>query len=192
MRENLPDRCPYKIDEERFKEIWTMDLLGSIEDAIQEYNSTLPEGLKPLPKEMPDEFEAETKYNHCDDLWDWVYKHYGTPESNLKPLPSVEELSEEIWIKSNVKYSICKPLAQHLHSKYGTQPREWWKELNEGDLVRFQGMKFTVQKVATCVVTENGPYLLVENCTPYTEPTAEEIIAKHNLTEEEVKIIKES
>ena len=31
----------------------------------------------------------------------------------------------------------------------------------------------------------------LSGCTPYTTPTADDIIAKHNLSEEEVKVLRE-
>ena len=188
LEEELPDF--QRIDWIRLRDCFEKVSDGYISShlfaAVKEYNSTLPPALKPLPKEMPEWFAPHMTRA---ELWDEVVNNYGTPEQ--KPsLPTVEELGNEMFAEWNKHYDFGT-LAQKLHDKYSLHPREWWQDLKEGDIVKHCGVKFTVKRIGTCVITENGPFILVENCTPYTHPTADDIIKKHNLTEEEVKAIRE-
>lgn len=203
LEEELPDFNPYKIDEERMsaclKKYNSIPYNSTItKQAIQEYNSTLPPALVPLPKEMPDEFhKARAKYN-SDMLWHWVVKHYGTPEP--KPsLPSVEELEDELWKVCSKNHApsdlIYMKIAQHLHDKYSLKPREWWQDLKEGDKFVWKGQvktfrNYEIEHKLYIDPFHSMVYCPASECTPYTI-TADEIIAKYNLSEEEVRVIRE-
>lgn len=70
-------------------------------------------------------------------------------------------------------------------------PHEWW----QGD---FKGLKVKTSIGAIkeldgklYVRLDVGVFTTINNCTPYTPPTASEIIAKHNLSEEEIRAIRE-
>ena len=165
---------------------------------VQQEYGTPANNLQPLPKDMPDEFEAESKYNHCDDLWDWVFKHYGTPEPKPE-LPSVEELHREIYYIWNSEGGNLLMAAQHLHDKYSLHPREWWQDaipystqFKYNDTVyTFSEYSYESSTQKTWIHNTGGGKILCSHCTPYTTPTADDIIAKHNLSEEEVKAIRE-
>jgi hypothetical protein len=262
LTEELPDFNPMKIDEERFKELWGNKSLGyngsMVQQVIQEYNSTLPSPLIPLPKEMPVDFDKKIKAWALNDIkklkevWDWLFDHYGTPEK--QPLPSVEELEKELsklWGKDIEM--IQKGVAKYLHSKYSLPPKQEdvdkLKEelenerirhaacgtaalgyftgchekylsaslqdvinlrlkyegllnkqeeekvfpfnLKEGDKFKWEKEVQKFKKFRTYLVDEDGITYLATTCTPYTTPSAQDIISKHNLTDEEVRVIRE-
>lgn len=180
LSEELPDF--QRIDEERFLRIYRRNYTINIDDAIKEYNSTLPPALKPLPKEMPEWFAPHMTRA---ELWDQVVSYYGTPEP--KPsLPTVEELAKEMLNVWNV--NTFNEVAEYVINKYSLHAREWWQDLKEGDKFMFEGK---VRRFQRFVLESRDRYCGLSDCTPYTPPTASEIIAKHNLSEEEVKAIRE-
>jgi len=63
--------------------------------------------------------------------------------------------------------------------------------LKEGDKFKWEKEVQKFKKFRTYLVDEDGITYLATTCTPYTPPTAQDIIAKHNLTEEEVRVIRE-
>ena len=184
LEEELPDFS--RIDEERIFDLYRT---LSFKDTIKEYNSALPTALVPLPKEMPKWFHNGISYH---DLWSMVCLNYGTPEP--KPnLPSVEELAREL---NRVYWGSDKgmtSLAQHLHDKYSLPTREWWQDC-EKFMYKGRAYKKYSHEVfpdgRTVLHSELAGHNLIY-CTPYTPPTAQDIIAKHNLSEEEVKAIRE-
>jgi hypothetical protein len=222
------------------------------QDAVKEYNSTLPSPLVPLPKEMPKEFYDVAKMHSSHGTWQWLLEHYGTPSK--EPLPSVEELEKELsklWGKDIEM--IQKGVAKYLHSKYsfttkqedigklkeelederirhaacGTAALGYFtgchekylsaslqdvinlrlkyegllnkqKEekvfpfnLKEGDKFKWEKEVQKFKKFRTYLVDEDGITYLATTCTPYTTPSAQDIISKHNLTDEEVRVIRE-
>ena len=251
LEEELPDF--QRIDEERlldcFGSLFTSFVRQHLSNSIQEYNSTLPPALVPLPKEMPKWFHNGISYH---DLWSMVCLNYGTPEP--KPnLPSVEELAKEmlnVWSVNTFnevaeyvidKYSLhpredVDKLKQELederikhaacgtaalgyftgcHEKYLSaslqdvinlrlkyegllnHPREWWQDLKEGDkfmyageAYEYYGYEVNIRGEVTLWGKSTWKFRL-SGCTPYTPPSAQDIIAKHNLSEEEVKILRE-
>lgn len=211
---------PYKIDEERYEKIYDeTDSEGCVsykegkraKKIIAKYNSTASEPLVPLPSEMPDDIfkvldrykifiEAENKWNwHFTDLkwvWDVIYKHYGTPPR--QELPSVDELKKELADVWDSQYAPQVPvwelLAQHLVTKYKlpSQPREWWMDLKVGDKFMVNNK---IQVFSSLMINSiKGDEYFIDACTPYVEPvmTAESVISKHNLSELEVKAIREA
>jgi hypothetical protein len=207
LQEELPDFNPMKIDEDRFeKEVWNKHYEGEIlyihsvtKELVQKYNSTLPEPLMPLPSR--DELENDiwgiwgaysTDRKKIYEIARFLTDTYGTPEK--EPLPSVEELEkelQEICINSDWA-NIYKHIAQHLISKYSLHTKqEWWMKLKNGDKFSIRGETLTYVDTAVYLRTEAGRGYNVIDCTPYTPPTAQDIIAKHNLTDEEVRVIRE-
>lgn len=94
LEEELPDF--QRIDEERFKRIYASKVCD-IGLHIKEYNSTLPPALKPLPKDMPKEYNSlATPYQ----VWLQVQQEYGTPANNLQPLP--KEMPK--WFHNGISY----------------------------------------------------------------------------------------
>jgi hypothetical protein len=254
---SLPDFNPNRIDEERFKELWGNKSLGyngsMVQQVIQEYNSTLPSPLVPLPKEIPELLKTIVgNKGIAENVWNFFRHNYGTPEK--QPLPSVEELERELsklWGKDIEM--IQKGVAKYLHSKYSLPPKQEdvdkLKEelenerirhaacgtaalgyftgchekylsaslqdvinlrlkyegllnkqeeekvfpfnLKEGDKFKWEKEVQKFKKFRTYLVDEDGITYLATTCTPYIPPTAQDIIAKHNLTDEEVKVIKE-
>jgi hypothetical protein len=254
LEEELPDY--QRIDEERMTNLWERKFnkmyLSSVQKLIQEYNSTLPSPLVPLPKEMPKEFYDVAKMHSSHGTWQWLLEHYGTPSK--EPLPSVEELEKELsklWGKDIEM--IQKGVAKYLHSKYSLPPKQEdvdklkeelederirhaacgtaalgyftgchekylsaslqdvinlrlkyegllnkQKEekvfpfnLKEGDKFKWEKEVQKFKKFRTYLVDEDGITYLATTCTPYTTPSAQDIISKHNLTDEEVRVIRE-
>ncbi len=241
LEEELPDFS--RIDEERFKRIYASKVCD-IGLHIQEYNSTLPPALVPLPKEMPKDLTRFAMGHDVDEVWDKIISEYGTPANNLQPLPgvmpalwhdaftdllhkrmqpsefyslirntygtpapkpelpSVEELAKEVYdrfrsVPSGDDYTVF--IAQHLHDKYSLHPREWWKDaipystqFKYNDTVyTFSEYSYESSTQKTWIHNTGGGKILCSHCTPYTPPSAQDIIAKHNLSEEEVKILRE-
>ncbi len=195
LEKELPDF--QRIDEERFKKIYleisiTPYEAGVAKDVVQKYNSTLPPALVPLPKATPYEFVYLFNESHSPrKIWEWLLSHYGTPEPKPE-LPSVQELAKEMLNVWNV--NTFNEVAEYVIDKYSLHTREWW----QGD---FKGMKVTHEKCNSFppieltgqifVLDKRFNFYDVNNCTPYTPPSAQDIIAKHNLSEEEVKILRE-
>jgi hypothetical protein len=257
LTEELPDFNPMRIDEERMTNIYKKTggqkfKISYTQDAVKEYNSTLPSPLVPLPKEMPKEFYDVAKMHSSHGTWQWLLEHYGTPSK--EPLPSVEELEKELsklWGKDIEM--IQKGVAKYLHSKYSLPPKQEdigklkeelederirhaacgtaalgyftgchekylsaslqdvinlrlkyegllnkQKEekvfpfnLKEGDKFKWEKEVQKFKKFRTYLVDEDGITYLATTCTPYTTPSAQDIISKHNLTDEEVRVIRE-
>jgi len=194
---------PYQIDKDKMKDIYQKHIEGScqftyensmLREYVDMYNSTLPPALVPLPKEMPEWFAPHMTRA---ELWDQVVSYYGTPEP--KPsLPTVEELRDKMyrWVGS-VDLDECEILAQNLHEKYSLPTREWWQDLKEGDkfmyageAYEYYGYEVNIRGEVTLWGKSTWKFRL-SGCTPYTPPSAQEIIAKHNLSEEEVRVIRE-
>ena len=190
LEEELPDF--QRIDEERlldcFGSLFTSFVRQHLSNSIQEYNSTLPPALVPLPKEMPKWFHNGISYH---DLWSMVCLNYGTPEP--KPsLPTVEELRDKMyrWVGS-VDLDECEILAQNLHEKYSLPTREWWQGDIKGMKVKLSTGEVKELDGSLYARTGIGSFISINAITPYTPPSAQDIIAKHNLSEEEVKAIRE-
>jgi hypothetical protein len=261
LTEELPDFNPNRIDEERFKELWGNKSLGyngsMVQQVIQEYNSTLPSPLVPLPKEMPEGFMRGYDNIEQTSWWYWVRSTYGTP-SPKPSLPSVEELTGEVVAiygatHTNSIHDTLVRIAQNIHSKYSLPPKQEdvdkLKEelenerirhaacgtaalgyftgchekylsaslqdvinlrlkyegllnkqeeekvfpfnLKEGDKFKWEKEVQKFKKFRTYLVDEDGITYLATTCTPYTTPSAQDIIKKHNLTEEEVRVLRE-
>lgn len=188
LEEELPDF--QRIDEERFKKICIDDIKGSVEDAVKEYNSTLPPALQPLPKEMPKGLWQSFFDDNMKTFWTALQSHYGTPEPK-QPLPSVEELAKEIKNMTVLSDKRSEEIAKHIHDKYSLKQSEWWQDLKEGDKLIYNGKIEKFHSLSKPkILFENGGNMYAEDCTPYTI-TADEIIKKHNLSEEEVRLIRE-
>lgn len=197
LTEELPDFNPMKIDEERFKELWEKGLphrdwdTSWMKELVEKYNSTLPSPLVPLPKEIPGWFMATYVQSARLALWQELLQHYGTPSK--EPLPSVEELAKEMLNVWNV--NTFNEVAEYVIEKYSLHPREWWQEwwmkLKKGDKFMRGDVIYTVREHGSCLISENGDILFTDQCAPYVPPTAQDIIAKHNLTDEEVRVIRE-
>lgn len=201
LSEELPDF--QRIDEERMGKILNNIVGSSIYydqllqksvtlEAVRIYNSTLskapaqPPALKPLPKEMPKDLTRFAMGHDVYEVWDKIISEYGTPEP--KPsLPTVEELAKEMLNVWNV--NTFNEVAEYVINKYSLHAREWWQDLKEGDKFMYAGQAIIHSGNIYLGVLNSAPALL-KNCTPYTPPTASEIIAKHNLSEEEVKILR--
>lgn len=178
LQEELPDFTPYRIDEERMIELCNKAKVGYYSswfgDLIKEYNSTIPEPLKPLPKEMPEWFNVG---HRLWQLWQTLIDQYGTPPS--KPsLPSVEELEKEmskLWGKDIEM--IQKGVATYLHNKYSLHPpqQEWWMKLKKGDRFMYYGQvrEFSGKYITYLIEKNNVSYHKTTDCTPYTESELE-------------------
>lgn len=122
-----------------------------------------------------------------------IEKYNSTLHEPLQPLPNSYLLSEEIYDLEwhTLTPQDCEKLADYLISRYGTPKRDWWMDLKEGDKFMYVGdVKDFFHFSLSC---KNGMDYPVLNCAPYIEPqlTAESVIAKHNLSEQEVKAIRE-
>jgi len=166
------------------------------QELIENIEKHIPEGLKPLPsvEELEKELKELTSTTTSKIIAQHLHSKYGTPTPNPS-LPSVEELRMDIlntWGKPDV--TSINELAQYIANKYALHPREWWKDC-ERFVYGSQSLYLTGYKVM-----KNGEIYLhsgyqkfpLSQCTPYTAPTADDIIKKHNLTEEEINIIKQS
>ncbi len=167
---------------------------------ITDHYGTPANNLQPLPGVMPalwhDAF-TDLLHNRMQpsEFYSLIRNTYGTPD---KPnLPSVEELAKEITVVFNQdSYDMMRSIAQHLHDKYSLHPREWWQDLKEGDKFMWKGQvkTFSYYEIEHKLYIEPFPsmvYCPASDCTPYTSPTADDIIKKHNLSEEEVRVIRE-
>lgn len=180
-----PTLNPMKIDEERLVRAWKTT--PSIKEAIKYYNSTCKDHqvLQPLPKDKPDWFEWSldtSKY----DLWDELVKTYGTPTK--KELPSVEELDEEICALHRVIMpATSKLIAQHLVNKYSlpSKKEEWWMNLKEGE--RFVNGNKIMESDGCIYLFGRGEGVSdVNDCSPYTEPSAREKLKAKGVTDDEI------
>ena len=95
IHEELSTINPMRIDEERMNDI-SMSLyeerispMSDMKRMIDKYNSTCKDHqvLQPLPSEMPESFGYYYGNNVASDVWDKIIQHYGTPKSELQPLP---------------------------------------------------------------------------------------------------------
>ena len=202
--EELPDF--QRIDEERMREVFMKHPNSRhikydnsfIVRLIKEYNSTLPPALVPLPKEMPalwhDAF-TDLLHNRMQpsEFYSLIRNTYGTPQK--QNLPSVEELAKDMLNVWNV--NTFNEVAEYVINKYSLHPREWWQDLKEGDKFMYAGQVYEYYGYEVnhrCEVTLWGKStwkFRLSGCTPYTTPTADDIIKKHNLSEEEVRAIRE-
>ena len=164
---------------------------------ISEYG-TPANKLQPLPKATPYEFVGLFNESHSPrKIWEWLLSHYGTPEP--KPnLPSYHDLFKELYQISVKTQStiLVSTLTKHIIKKYSLHPHQWWQDLKEGDKFMWKGQvkTFRSYEIEHKLYIEPFPsmvYCPASDCTPYTPPTAQDIIAKHNLSEEEVKILRE-
>ena len=124
-----------------------------------------------------------------------IKEYNSTLQPALKPLP--KEMPKDILDKwMNEATCDFDSIWEELFSRYGTpepKPREWWQ-----DCEKFMHKGIAYKKYSHQVYPDGRTFLHSElsrhdlqDCTPYTHPTADDIIAKHNLTEEEVKAIRE-
>jgi len=190
LNEELPDFNPMKIDEERLLEIWNRGFGFPLKTVLKEYNSTLPSPLVPLPKEIPELLKTIVgNKGIAENVWNFFRHNYGTPEK--QPLPSVEELAKEMLNVWNV--NTFNEVAEYVINKYSLHPREWWQ-----DCKKFMHKGVAYKKYSHQVFPDGRTFLHSElsrhdlqDCTPYTTPSAQDIISKHNLTDEEVRVIRE-
>ena len=167
---------------------------------ISEYG-TPANNLQPLPKEieLSDILWQEMNKNHkpsdivYEKLAKFLVKTYGTP-SPKPSLPTVEELAKEIESHGTKIFSFSvESIAKNLHDKYALPTREWWQDC-EKFMYKGRAYKKYSHEVfpdgRTVLHSQLAGHNLIY-CTPYIPPTADDIIAKHNLSEEEVKILRE-
>lgn len=195
-----------EIDEED----WEDSSRTWIGDTIKTYNSRLlgdekkevkqeQPALQPLPEEIPklllndldpyrfwDESENCFNYHFSDikKLYNLFRKHFGTPSNNLQPLP--EQMPE--WFASYFNGRGNDAVSCYIHCKYtfGTQPREWWKDLKKGD--KFMYLKNTYELDAILLRSEEDYSFYIEDCSPYTDPEAQ---LRKTLNPEQIKLLDE-
>jgi hypothetical protein len=115
----------------------------------------------------------------------------------------IEEYTSQLWTSpcicppdektgETLCCNICgKPTARtSVYDDASLHPREWWQDLKEGDKFVHCSQAIIHSGNIYLGVLNSAPALL-NNCTPYAPPSAQDIIAKHNLSEEEVKILRE-
>ena len=195
-----PDPNPYKIDEERLSNFY---LGRTFKEAIEEYNSTLPEPLRPLPSSsiLSDEiYDLEWHTltpQDCEKLADYLISKYGTPKR--EKLSVKEEVIKRLCAVS-VNLDILDVMEiNSIMNLLEVQPREWWMDLKDGDkfMVKIKGKYeiYTFKKLEAILVYDliNDSGFFSQACTPYIEPvmTADDVIKAHNLSEAEVKAIRE-
>ncbi len=155
---------------------------------ISEYG-TPANNLQPLPKATPYEFVGLFNETHSPrKIWEWLLKHYGTPEPK-QPLPTVEELAKEMLNVWNV--NTFNEVAEYVINKYSLHAREWWQGDIKGMKVKLSTGEVKELDGSLYARTGIGSFISINAITPYTPPSAQDIIAKHNLSEEEVKILRE-
>ncbi len=155
---------------------------------ISEYG-TPANNLQPLPKATPYEFVGLFNETHSPrKIWEWLLKHYGTPEPK-QPLPTVEELAKEMLNVWNV--NTFNEVAEYVINKYSLHAREWWQGDIKGMKVKLSTGEVKELDGSLYARTGIGSFISINAITPYTPPSASEIIAKHNLSEEEIRAIRE-
>lgn len=166
--------------------------LNQVWHELISHYGTPPNNLQPLPKEVPEWFHGGHNFYK---LWSLVCHNYGTPEP--KPnLPTVEELAKEIAgisVPIVADKKLSRVTAEYIIDKYSLPTREWWQDC-EKFMYKGRAYKKYSHEVfpdgRTVLHSELAGHNLIY-CTPYTPPSAQEIIAKHNLSDEEVKILRE-
>lgn len=124
---SLPTLEPHRIDAERFLSISRKGESNSIQSIIKEYNSTLHEikQLEPLPNpsDLSDEIYDLGWHtltpDDCDKLAKSLISKYGTPKSNLQPLPK----DVPNWFLPNNTDDSRKYWWDKIHEHYGTPKR---------------------------------------------------------------------
>jgi hypothetical protein len=195
LTEELSTLNPMRIDEERmrecFEQVFTKDIYAksNFKTIVDKYNSTLADHqvLQPLPSEMPKEFKSLFgTLDKAIQIWRWFTKHYGTPTK--KELPSVEELDEEICALHRVIMpATSKLIAQHLVNKYSlpSKKEEWWMNLKEGE--RFVNGNKIMESDGCIYLFGRGEGVSdVNDCSPYTEPSAREKLKAKGVTDDEI------
>ena len=93
-----------------------------------------------------------------------------------------------------LKYSVfqLKVLLKTSTTNTATHPREWWQGDIKGMKVKLSTGEVKELDGSLYARTGIGSFISINAITPYTPPSAQDIIAKHNLSEEEIKIIKQS
>ena len=176
--------------ESEYKWHWHFTDLNWLWSVFTKTYGTPANNLQPLPKEVPDWFlKHRMLHTERQVIWDEIASTYGTP---AKPnLPTVEELMDEMLVVYKRYGNDLRSVVEHLHDKYSLHPREWWQDLKEGDKFMYNMDVVIYHNTNIYLYGKNGVVYNIIECTPYTPPSAQDIIAKHNISEEEVKAIRE-
>jgi len=156
---------------------------------------------EPLPsvEELTGEVVAIYGATHTNSIHDTLVRIAQNIHSKYslhpkQPLPSYHDLFKELYQISVKSQStiLISTLTKHLISKYSLHPKqEWWMKLKEGDKFKWEKEVQKFKKFRTYLVDEDGITYLATTCTPYTTPSAQDIISKYGLSEEEVRAIRE-
>ena len=171
--------------------------------AFDEYSLPSPSTPQPLkaddPRVLINGFPVKVDFRIVSE--DYYQKHF-VDQPALQPLP--EQMPE--WFIEALTYldihSIDKVGLYTLLCQYfGTQPREWWMDLQKGDKFMYgdgiDGEIRTFNGHYSCIEDNYFLYSMEEgdsigigvgNCTPYTDPEAQ---LRKTLNPDQIKLLDE-
>lgn len=111
--------------------------------------------------------DVNTEYN--SRLRDGQVEEMPEQKPALQPLP--EEVPE--WFMHTSSKGIRTSIWNQLRYYYGTQPREWWRDLKEGDKFLWNNGEYLELKVfdGEIYLKDKEEHIFyVSKCSPYTDP----------------------
>jgi hypothetical protein len=180
------------------------------DQVVSYYGTPEPKPSLPTVEELRDKmyrWVGSVDLDECEILAQNLHEKYSLPTRE-----DVDKLKQELE-DERIKHAACGTAAlgyfTGCHEKYLSaslqdvinlrlkyegllnHPREWWQDLKKGDKFMRGNDIHKFSNINIALVNEKGEFYYVGFCTPYTPPSAQDIIAKHNLSEEEVKAIRE-
>lgn len=111
-------------------------------------------------------------------------------QNGLQPLP--EEMPDEIMVLIGNSF-IASDVWKWFKGNFGTPPAEWWMKLKKGDKIKHDDGSIHIFDGMIALGTDTNKrkyeWILSDNCSPYTEPTALEQFM-NSLTPEQRELAK--
>lgn len=183
-----------------------------LEWLLSHYGTPEPKPSLPTVEELAKEIAGISVPIVADKKLSRVTAEYIIDKYSLPTREDVDKLKQELE-DERIKHAACGTAAlgyfTGCHEKYLSaslqyvinlrlkyegllnHPREWWQRDFEGVKVKTNLGAIKELDGKLYVRLDVGVFTTINNCTPYTPPSAQDIIAEHNLSEEEVKAIRE-